>query len=81
MCLGIISKSFFGISFHFNRFLFLFQEPIEDNHSSTVEFEQIATEEVSDKQISRRMITETGDIIEAPVMEEDNTNEGEIKYV
>nr|XP_026495832.1 zinc finger protein 2-like isoform X1 [Vanessa tameamea] len=49
------------------------EEPIEVN-SIPLEYEEVANEEVlEDKQQSRRMITETGDIIETPLTEEQET--------
>ena len=36
---------------------------------------------MSDKQTSRRMITETGDIIETPLIEEDTTNDGNKTWI
>ncbi|CAH2093006.1 unnamed protein product [Euphydryas editha] len=47
------------------------EEPIDE--STSIEYEGVQNEEVlADKQQSRRMITETGDIIEAPLTEDED---------
>ncbi|CAH0725691.1 unnamed protein product, partial [Brenthis ino] len=52
------------------------EEPLDDSNSGIpIEFEQVANEESSDKQTSRRMITETGDIIETPLIDVDDASE------
>lgn len=54
--------------------IFLLQEPLDENSQEiNLEFDQTENEDVIEKQTSRRMITDTGDIIETPITEEIDT--------
>ncbi|OWR45326.1 zinc finger protein 221 [Danaus plexippus plexippus] len=56
------------------------EEPLDENSQEiNLEFDQTENEDVIEKQTSRRMITDTGDIIETPITEEIDTEMEEMK--